>query len=171
MPDRRNVLYIRCCDGRSKNSQELEGCLIHEIRLPGGVLFPDLCAHSLARGEQTFEMKMPIGNAMRQRIVQMMNRMDQTTALVTGQLVLLFAVEAVMGLKSPTQIYLASHNHCGAANLIGFSEADINLKLLEYRVLLRQMYPDVDVNILSEEHSECGEHHMGHKDITLRIAA
>ncbi len=171
MPDRRNVLYIRCCDGRSRNFPELEGCLIHEIRLPGGVLFPDLCAHSLARGEQTFEMKIPVGNPMRQRIVQMMNRMDETTALTIGQLVLTFAVDAVMGLKNPTQIYIASHNHCGAANLIGFNEADTHRKLVEYKVLLQQSYPNVDVKILSERHSECGEYHMGHKDITVHAVA
>ena len=101
----------------------------------------------------------------------MMNRMDETTALTIGQLVLTFAVDAVMGLKSPTQIYLASHNHCGAANLIGFNEADTHRKLVEYKVLLQQSYPDVEVKILSERHSECGEHHMGHKDITVRVAA
>ena len=171
MPDRRNVLYIRCCDGRSRNFPELEGCLIHEIRLPGGVLFPDLCAHSLAGGEQTFEMKIPIGNPMRRHIVPWMNKMDKETALAAGQSMLMFAVDAVMGLKKPTQIYLASHNHCGAANLIGFNEVDTNTKLVEYKVLLQQVYPDVEVKILSEKHSECGEYHMGHKDITVRVAA
>ncbi len=171
MPDRRNVLYIRCCDGRSRNFPELEGCLIHEIRLPGGVLFPDLCAHSLARGEQTFEMKIPVGTAMRRHIVQMMNRMDKTTAHTIGELVLLFSVDAIVGLKKPTRIYLATHSHCGAANIIGFNEADKVSRLLKYRVHFQQAYPDIDVRIINEEHSECGEHHMGHKDITLHAIA
>ncbi len=171
MPGRENVLYVTCIDDRIKIPEELKGQRVNQLRLPGGILFPDLCAHSFLGGEQTFEMKIPVGTAMRRHIVQMMNRMDKTTAHTIGELVLLFSVDAIVGLKNPTRIYLATHSHCGAANIIGFNEADKVSRLLKYRVHFQQAYPDIDVRILNEEHSECGEHHMGHKDITVHAVA
>lgn len=47
--NRRNRLKIRCSDGRSRKPDRLRGDFIHEIRLPGGILFPDLCAQQFKK--------------------------------------------------------------------------------------------------------------------------
>ncbi len=137
MSSKREVLKIRCSDGRSRKPHEIRGNWIHEIRQPGGILFPDLCALALPGSEQTSEMS------------------------------LLFAIDTMVKLKKPEEIILVYHTHCGAADTIGLNEREVHAKHMYWREKLAMMYPAINVRILYEVHSECGEHHHGHTEVTL----
>ncbi len=137
MSEKRQILQIRCSDGRSRKPHEIRGNWIHEIRHPGGILFPDLCALALPGSEQTSEMS------------------------------LLFAINLMVERKQPDEIILVSHTHCAVAEAIGLSEHQVHAKHMFWCEKLAKMYPAIKVRILHEAHSECGEHHHGHVEVTL----
>ncbi len=135
-----NFLKIRCSDGRSRKPDEIRGNFIHQIRLPGGILFPDLCAQHL------------FTNKWKQAVVSKLLRRVQ-----------LFAIDMMVKLKSPDKIYVMSHNHCGAAEAIGVSNTEVKRVHLEFGNELRQRFPHIPVVVLHDPHSECGEYHNGHE--------
>ncbi len=138
---KKEILKIRCSDGRSRKPGDIRGNWVHEIRQPGGILFPDLCALSIAGSEQTSEMTM------------------------------LIAIDTMVQLKKPEEIILVYHTHCGAADAIGVSEADIKTKYLAWKKRLSERYPSITIRILKESHSECGENHFGHEELAFPEAA
>lgn len=146
MSSRKEVLKIRCSDGRSRKPDEIRGNFIHQIRLPGGILFPDLCA-------QQFE------NKFKRAVVSKLLRRVQ-----------LFAIEVMITLKSPETIYLMSHNHCGAAKAIGVTDEEMKRAHVAYAELLRKRFPHIAVVVLHDRHSECGEYHDGHEEIVSEAA-
>ncbi len=139
---RRDILKIRCSDGRSRKPDEIRGNFIHQIRLPGGILFPDLCA-------QQFQ------NRWKKAVVSKLLRRAQ-----------MFAVEVMVTLKNPDAIYVMSHNDCGAAQAIGFSDLEVKRLHADFGKLLQIKFPHIPVHVIHDLHSDCGEHHHGHEDIS-----
>ncbi len=166
---RKDVLQIRCSDGRSKTAQHVRDDLVHEIRLPGGPLFPDFCAHSIRGSEQTFEMSSPIDTDIQDKINELRTLITPETGLVIGELVLLLAIKTMVTLKNAKVILLVYHNHCGAAEAIGLSELEVRAKLQFWRDKLARYYPSIEVTIFRETHSECGEHHHGHEEVSCPL--
>lgn len=146
MACKKDVLKIRCSDGRSRKPDEIRGNFIHQIRLPGGILFPDLCA-------QQFSSK------WKQAVVSKLLRRVQ-----------MFAIEVMVNLKSPDKIYLMSHNHCGAAEAIGVSDLGVRSAHKKFGEALQKRFPHIPVVVIHDKHSECGEYHDGHDEIVLEAA-
>lgn len=138
MPNRKNVLKIRCSDGRSRKPDEIRGHFIHQVRLPGGILFPDLCAQQFT-GTRRFVVS------------KLLRR------------VLLYAIDVMVPLKSPDEIILMSHTPCGAAEAINFSDDEMKAAYIEWGKLLQRRFPSIPVRVIHERHSACGEHHDGHE--------
>ena len=134
---KRNVLYIRCSDGRSRRPEEIREHCVHQIRLPGGILNPDFCAEHFG----------------------------PSIVLSVWRKKLLFDIDTMVGLKAPDEIIVASHAHCGAAHAINFTEEQVSAAHLEWGNLLAERYPYILVRVLHEIHSECGEHHDGYIDL------
>jgi hypothetical protein len=165
-----DVLQIRCSDGRSRKANHIRDHLVHDIRLPGGVLFPDLCAYSLLGSEQTFEMSSPIQAEIQSKIKELISLITPETGRVIGELVLLLSIRTMVDLKKPKKILLVYHNHCGAAEAINFTEVEVRNKLAFWRGKLGTFFPTIEVSILRETHSACGEHHHGHEDVESLVA-
>jgi len=160
-----DTLQIRCSDGRSRKANHIRCDWVHEIRLPGGILFPDLCAHSLTGREQTFAMSAPIDADIETKMEELFSLITPETGRVIGELILLLAIKTMVDLKKPRKILLVYHSHCGAADTIGLSEFDVRAKLQAWRDNLKSYYPTAEVSLLRETHSECGEHHHGHEEV------
>jgi hypothetical protein len=102
--------------------------------VPGGILFPELCAAEFKR-----------------RIVKkLMRKVTQ------------FAVEIMIKLKQPDEVILASHGDCGAAKAIGFDTQAVQNAHLLWARRLRIQFPHITIRVLHEEHSVCGTEHHGH---------
>jgi hypothetical protein len=143
--NRRNILKIRCSDGRSRKPDYIRGNFIHEIRLPGGILFPDLCA-------QQFK-KTVVSKLLRRAVCGILRR------------VMVYAIDIMVNLKAPDEIILMAHTPCGAAQVINLSEEAVKTKHLEWQNRLQKRFPTIPVIVLFEKHSECGEHHEGYEHI------
>lgn len=135
---KKNILYIRCSDGRSKRPLELQEHCVHQIRLPGGILFAELCAKHE-------------GRLMR--------------VLLEGAF--MFAIEIMMKLKSPDEIILASHHDCGAASDIGLDTDQVKRKHASLGTKLRKKFPNITVTVLHEAHSEDGDGEHEHEPVPL----
>lgn len=144
MTSKGNVLKIRCSDGRSRKPDEIRGNFIHQIRLPGGILFPDLCA-------QQFQ------NKWKQAVVSKLLRRAQ-----------MFAIEVMINLKSPEKVYVMSHNYCGAAEAIGVCDAKAREAHASFAKELQRRFPHIPVVALHDLHSESGEYHHGH-DVLFEV--
>lgn len=140
--NKKNVLKIRCSDGRSRKPDDIRGNFIHQIRLPGGILFPDLCAQQFA-------------HPLKRAVVSKLLRRAQ-----------LFAIDVMVKLKEPEAIYIMSHQNCGAAEAIGVPDADVKAQHAAFAAVLRSRYPQIPVIALHERHSICGEHHDGYEEIS-----
>jgi hypothetical protein len=165
---RRNVLLICCSDGRCRKPNHIREDLVHQIRFPGGNLFPDFCAHSINGSEQTFEMSQ---NGLDIEMQRLISAITPETGQAIGEIVLLHAIRTMVKLKNPGEIFLAYHNSCGAAQAIGLDEQGIQLKFFAWQQKLRALCPGIDVTILRETHSECGETHHGHVVVTPTLWA
>ncbi len=77
----------------------------------------------------------------------------------------LFAVEVMVDLKAPDAIYVMSHNDCGAAKAIGFSDSAVKQAHAAFGKTLQEKFPNIPVYVMHELHSMCGEHHHGHETI------
>ena len=135
--NKRNVLYIRCSDGRSRRPEEIREHCVHQIRLPGGVLNPIYCS-----GHFGSDIPQSVWHAK-----------------------LVFDIDTMVELKAPDEIIVASHSHCGAAQAIGFTDQQVSEAHLEWGKFLAERYPNILVRVLHEIHSECGEHHDGYIDL------
>lgn len=139
---KRNILYIRCSDGRSQRPKDIREHCVHQIRLPGGILFPELCAKHEGR---------------------------LLKVLLEGAF--MFAIKIMVQLKKPDEIIIASHDNCGAAIDIGLTDEQIKRKHASLGSKLRGWFPNIQVKVLHEKHSDCGEHHHGHEPVELLEAA
>ncbi len=170
MPSRDNVLHIYCPDGRSRKPNEVRGKLNHAIRLPGGLLFPNLCASSLLGDEQTFEMSAPIDIEIKKRIDRLMYSITPENGFAIGELVILLATREMVRLKNPVRIILMTHTHCGVAIALGLSEAEICDIYATWQRVLQSCFPDIPVEIKLDLHCETGENHDGHVDLLPKAA-
>lgn len=165
MASRENVLLIYCSDGRGRKPHEIRGNVNHAIRLPGGLLFPNLCASSLTGDEQTFEMSAPISRDIKQRINLLLGSVTPSTGFAIGELVLLLAIETMVRLKNPTQIILMYHSYCGAADSLRLGAEDIRTTYLRWKDMLGQHFPLIPITVTFDSHSSCGAEHFGHEVI------
>ncbi len=140
--NKKNVLKIRCSDGRSRKPDDIRGNFIHQIRLPGGILFPDLCAQQFS-------------HPLKRAVVSKLLRRAQ-----------LFAIDVMVNLKAPETIYIMSHCNCGAAEAIGVTDAEVKVRHAAFAAELRTRFPHIPVVALHERHSICGEHHDGYEDLS-----
>ncbi len=170
MSNREDVLLIYCSDGRGRKPNDTRGNINHAIRLPGGVLFPNLCANSLVRGEQTFEISSPIDLEIQKRINRLLELVTPETGIVVGELVVLEAAKAMVALKNPKRIILMSHTHCGAAQSLGLDDHAIRTIYTEWRRTLARAFPSTPIFVRHDKHCESGEQHHGHEDV-FEIAA
>jgi hypothetical protein len=135
-----SVLKIRCSDGLTTQPPEIREKIVHEIRLPGGILFPDFCAFAdLYNGAQTSEKMFHL------------------------------AIEAIIDLKRPRQIILMAHTHCGAAMRIGLSDESVIEKHHDWQRRLQGLYPDTAVRVFYEKHSACGNVRDGHFEFPMNV--
>jgi hypothetical protein len=139
---KRNILYIRCSDGRSRRPENIRNHCVHQIRLPGGILFPELCAKNEAQ--------------LMRPLVEM---------------VVMFAITTMIRLKKPDEVILASHDDCGAATDIGLDTTKVKRKHASLGTKLRKKFPNTTITVLHEKHCESGENHYGHEHIELEEAA
>lgn len=145
--NKKSVLKIRCSDGRSRKPDAIRGNFIHQIRLPGGILFPDLCA-------QQFQ------NPWKKAVVSKLLRRAQ-----------LYAIDVMVELKSPETIYIMSHCNCGAAEAIGFGDEVVKARHAAFAEELRKRFPSIPVVALHERHSACGEYHDGYEELSSAAKA
>jgi hypothetical protein len=131
---KRNILYIRCSDGRSQRPPDIRDHCVHQIRLPGGILFPELCSNHE-------------GHILKPLIREIM----------------MFAINIMIKLKSPDEIVLASHDDCGAAIDIGLDVDDVKNKHKSLGEKLRKQFPLIKVRVLHEKLSSCEGHPNGHE--------
>ncbi len=131
---RKQVLKIRCSDGLTTKPTDLYNKIVHEVRLPGGILFPELCAAH-------FQKKVVV-------------------KLLRG--VILFAVQKLIDFKSPSEIILMAHDPCGTANILNMDRYQVFAKHLEWQMLLQKKYPHLLVRVMFEEHSACGNTRRPH---------
>lgn len=129
LTSKRNILYFRCSDGRSRRPENILEHCVHQIRLPGGILFPELCE-----------------SEARRRLVGTMVRR-----------VVMFAIDVMIKLKSPDEIILASHSDCGAAIALGFEHETVKARHVTLGNRLRKRFPHITITVLHEEHTESGE--------------
>ena len=171
MPMRKNVLLIYCSDGLSRKPAGVRGNINSAIRMPGGLLFPDLCAKSLIKGdEQTFEMSTPIDREIQERINSLMKTMTPENALVIGELVILLAVKAMFEIKNPSELILMPHTHCGAAKSLDFCDDIISRKYAYWKGIFHRTFPGIPIGIKLDQHCPSGENHAGHVDLLLNAA-
>lgn len=136
----KSVLKIRCSDGLTTKPSEIKGKIVHEIRLPGGILFPDFCTFvASSNSEQTSEMSFHF-------------------AIAT-------AIAAIIDLKNPEQIILMAHTHCGAAMSMGLTEDSVMTRHYGWQKQLQKHYPSIPVRVLLEKHSACGTIREGHFEL------
>ena len=79
---------------------------------------------------------------------------------------MLYAVEVMIEIKTPEEVILMAHTHCAAAGVIGLCDADVKNTYLEWGLRLQKLFPYIQVRVLYERHSECGEHHFGHEELS-----
>lgn len=130
MPATDDVLYIRCSDGRTKRPDSILDKCTHQIRIPGGVLDANYMALTFA--EQLSE-------GVHERL-------------------LMHRIKTMMGLKVPKKVIVASHAHCGAATALGFSAQKVAAIHKDWGKRIQELYPDAEVVVIHENHSECGFH-------------
>ncbi len=129
MTKKRHVLIVRCSDGLTTRPPELIGTILHQIRVPGGILFPNLCEQQ--NGEDP----------------------DVVGRLLSA---MLFSIETMVRLKSPDEIVLMSHDPCGAALAMNLTETDVSTAYLEWAVRIREHFPHIPVTIIHERHCRDG---------------
>ncbi|MBP6924459.1 MAG: hypothetical protein KBC62_02320 [Candidatus Pacebacteria bacterium] len=139
--------------------------------MPGGLLFPDLCAKSLIKGdEQTFEMSTPIDREIHERINRLLKTITPENGLIIGELVILIATKAMFEIKNPVKMILMPHTHCGAAQSLHFCEVTIQQKYAYWKGIFHRSFPGIPIEIKLDRHCETGENHGGHEDLLLEAA-
>jgi hypothetical protein len=108
-----------------------------EIRLPGGILFPSLCAEHFERN-----------------VVAKLLRIAMH-----------FAIKTMVRLKNPDEIILMAHDPCGAALAMKLSPERSVAVHLEWMDILRNQFPTLTITLLHEEHCAVGDWRHPHKVI------
>ena len=130
MPNQNDALYIRCSDGRTKRPDNILDKCTHQVRVPGGILDP-----------------------------QYMNMTcDVNISLQDHEELLKHRIRTMVTLKNPKKIIFASHTHCGAGQALGLDEAEIMQEHQKWGTWAREEFPDTEVEVVHENHSECGAH-------------
>jgi carbonic anhydrase len=75
---------------------------------------------------------------------------------------LLEDIMTMVALKQPVEIVIASHSDCGAAAAVGLSEEQVQYAHISWGDKIEELFPDIKVTVLHEDHSSCGEYHYGH---------
>jgi len=125
-----DVLYIRCSDGRTKRPDSILDKCTHQNRFAGGVLN----AHFRAK---FFRVNLSLDDRIEDQMQE---------------------IETMIGLKKPKKIIVASHAHCGAATALGLRHREVLAIHEEWGQRIRNLYPEIDVEVLHEKHTECGTH-------------
>jgi hypothetical protein len=134
---RSHVVMLCCADGLITHLPEFEGKVVHEVRVPGGILFAKFCAENSGRCQEEVRS------------------------------VLEFAVETMVSLKNPDEIVIMAHSPCGAAINLGLTEVEIVDAHEMWRERLQNSFPNILVRTLIEHHSPCGENREPHKPLAV----
>ena len=138
---RLSILRITCSDGAVSKPNDIRGHTVHELRWPGGMLFPLFAEANLA-GENILEHQIEV---------------------------LLLAIDTMVSLKSPVRIILMEHDPCRAAQALGMTADVIRQNYLTWAKVLSARYPGIPVEVIHEEHSACGKHRIPHKKIAVEL--
>lgn len=125
-----DVLYVRCSDGRTKRPDTILDKCTHQSRFAGGVL------NAYFR-EKFFRVKLTLDG----RIDDQMQE-----------------IETMIGLKKPKKVIVASHADCGAAKALGYCHDDVLAIHEDWGRRIREFYPEAEVEVLHENHTDCGNH-------------
>lgn len=131
---KKQVLKLRCSDGLTTKPNILHDRIVHEIRLPGGILFPELCA----------------AHFHRKVVVKLLRK------------VMLFAIQKLIDLKNPDEIILMAHDPCGTASILEMDRNQVFSAHLAWQKTLQKQYPHLPVRVMFEEHSACGTSRQPH---------
>ncbi len=71
--------------------------------------------------------------------------------------VLVWFIETMVSIKSPTRIVLVAHSHCAAAGMVGYDDKLLEAACLRFALALSKRFPDVRVTVFFDKHSECGQ--------------
>lgn len=128
--DQDDVLYIRCSDGRTKRPDSIYDKCTHQGRFAGGVLNAYYRANF-------FRVNLSLDDRIEDQMQE---------------------IETMIGLKKPKKIIVASHAHCGAAEALGYTHETVIAIHQEWGQRIREFYPEAEVEVLHEGHTECGTH-------------
>ncbi len=120
---RRNILYLRCSDGRSRRPEDIREHCVHQIRLPGGVLNADFCSC----------------------------KTDTPVSLEDLRELTMIHIRTMVSLKNPDEIILASHDRCGAADALGLTHKEVVSRHKEWQRVLEAEFPDISISVVHEE--------------------
>ena len=147
-----DVLQLRCLDNRTRPASEAGDCP-NEPRLIGGILEADFL-------QATFK-----------------ERSGTDLPADLHHQILEHKLEAIINMKQPKKIVIASHEHCGAAAALGYDHRRVVAKHREWARWIRNEFPHIEVVVVHDKHSECGFQHEGHipidleEDVPLQMAA
>ncbi len=137
---KRHIVRVCCSDGFNTKPSAIRGNVIHEIRNPGGILFPNLYARDVGGTDPNVV----------------------TELLRIGDAILVRHIDTMVRLKTPSEIILQAHSPCAAANMLGLSVADVHRIHTEWEMRLRELYPSIHISTWFEEHSACGCERKAH---------
>jgi hypothetical protein len=145
----RHIVRVCCSDGAQSKPEQIRGSFVHEIREPGGILFPNLYARHSGHSDPNVVAEL----------------------LRVGTDMLLFKIDTMVKFKSPDEIVLMAHDPCAAAGVLDMTTEEVEVAYLEWEEKLRQRYPDTSVYTLLEPHSPCGNHRKPHVRVTKQKVA
>ncbi len=143
---RRHVVRICCSDGSQSKPESIRGTLVHEIRDPGGILFPNLYARHCGQTDPTVVAEL----------------------LRIGDDILFFKIDMMVNVKGPDEIVLMAHDPCAAAKMLGITTEEVKNFYLDLEEKLKERYKDSYVHTVFEEHSLCGNHRKPHVRVTRK---
>lgn len=71
--------------------------------------------------------------------------------------VLIWFIETMVNIKSPTRIVLVAHSHCAAAGMVGYDDKQLEAACLRFALALGRRFPKIRVTVFFDQHSECGQ--------------
>ncbi len=145
----RHTVRVCCSDGAQTKPDEIRGTFVHEIREPGGILFPNLYARHSGQTDPAVVAEL----------------------LRVGTEMLLFKIDTMVKFKSPDEIILMAHDPCAAAGVLGMTTEEVQAAYLAWEERLKHRYPSTYVHTFFEEHSLCGNHRKPHVRVTRKVAA
>ncbi len=149
MPDRlsNKKFYVRCIDNRTTRKRgETDDCP-NQKRLIGGILEADWL-------QATFRHSSGI-------ILPENFHVE----------VLQHKFRGIVAMKQPTEIVVASHEHCGCAAALGYDHRMVVKRHQWWANWFQNEFSHIEVDMFHEEHSECGFHHNGHIPMEMYLPA